>query len=49
MLWVMEDNHDAQRAHEALGFEPTGDRQFLAAFGQFEQRLRRKINEARDL
>ena len=49
MLWVLEDNHAAERAYRALGFEPTGDRQFLAAFGQFEQRLRRKINEARDL
>jgi RimJ/RimL family protein N-acetyltransferase len=46
---VLEDNHAAERAYRALGFEPTGDRQFLAAFGQFEQRLRRKINEARDL
>jgi ribosomal protein S18 acetylase RimI-like enzyme len=40
MLWVLEDNHDAQRAYEALGFEFTGERQFLPAAGQFERRLR---------
>lgn len=40
LLWVLEDNHDAQRAYEALGFEPTGERQFLPAFGRFERRLR---------
>jgi ribosomal protein S18 acetylase RimI-like enzyme len=39
LLWVLEDNHDAQRAYEALGFEPTGERQFLPAFGRFERRL----------
>jgi ribosomal protein S18 acetylase RimI-like enzyme len=39
-LWVLEDNHNAQRAYEALGFEPTGKRQFLLAFGKFEQQLR---------
>jgi ribosomal protein S18 acetylase RimI-like enzyme len=39
MLWVLEDNHDAQRAYEALGFQPTGERQFLPAFRQFERRL----------
>jgi ribosomal protein S18 acetylase RimI-like enzyme len=39
MLWVLEENHTAQRAYKALGFEPTGERQFLPAFGQFEQRL----------
>jgi ribosomal protein S18 acetylase RimI-like enzyme len=40
MLWVLEDNYNAQRAYEALGFEPTGERQFLPAFGRFERRLR---------
>ena len=40
LLWVLEDNHDAQRALEALCFEPTGDCQFLADFGRFEVRLR---------
>jgi GNAT superfamily N-acetyltransferase len=46
MLWVLEDNHDAQHAYQALGFEPTGERQFLPALGQFERRLRREINAA---
>jgi ribosomal protein S18 acetylase RimI-like enzyme len=40
LIWVMEDNYDAQRAYEALGFEPTGERQFLPVFGRFERRLR---------
>jgi RimJ/RimL family protein N-acetyltransferase len=40
LLWVLEDNHDAQRAYEALGFEPTGERQFLLPFGRFERRFR---------
>jgi RimJ/RimL family protein N-acetyltransferase len=44
MLWVLDDNYAADRAYRALGFEPTGDRQFLPAFGQFERRLRTKIN-----
>jgi RimJ/RimL family protein N-acetyltransferase len=44
MLWVLEDNHDAQRAYQVLGFESTGDRQFLPAFGQFELRLRLEIS-----
>jgi ribosomal protein S18 acetylase RimI-like enzyme len=43
LLWVLEDNHDAQRAYEALGFEPTGQRQFLPAFGRFERQLRFEI------
>ena len=47
MLWVLEDNHDAQRAYQALGFEPTGERQFLPAFGQFERRLRLESVEPR--
>ena len=40
LLWVLEDNHDAMRTYEALGFEPTGERQPLPAFGRFERRLR---------
>jgi ribosomal protein S18 acetylase RimI-like enzyme len=40
LLWVLEGNDDAQRAYEALGFEPTGECQFLPAFGRFERRLR---------
>jgi ribosomal protein S18 acetylase RimI-like enzyme len=40
MLWVLENNHEAQSAYEALGFEPTGERQFLPNCGQFERRLR---------
>jgi ribosomal protein S18 acetylase RimI-like enzyme len=39
MLWVLEDNHDAQNAYRALGFEPTGERQFLPTVGRFERRL----------
>jgi RimJ/RimL family protein N-acetyltransferase len=46
MLWVLEDNYAADHAYRALGFEPTGDRQFLPAFGQFETRLRLALNEA---
>jgi ribosomal protein S18 acetylase RimI-like enzyme len=40
LLWVLEDNFDAQRAYEVLGFEPTGERQFLQTAGGFERRLR---------
>jgi ribosomal protein S18 acetylase RimI-like enzyme len=47
-LWVLEDNHAAQRAYQALGFESTGERQFLQAFGQFERRLQLRISDARD-
>jgi len=39
MLWVLEDNHGAQNAYSALGFEPTGERQFLPTVGRFERRL----------
>jgi RimJ/RimL family protein N-acetyltransferase len=46
MVWVFEDNHDAQRAYQVLGFESTGDRQYLRAFGQFERQLRIEINAA---
>jgi ribosomal protein S18 acetylase RimI-like enzyme len=48
MLWVLEDNHAAQSAYQALGFESTGDRQFLRAFGQFERRMRLRINGERN-
>jgi hypothetical protein len=43
MLWVLESNYAADSAFRALGFEPTGDRQYLAPIGQFERRLRREI------
>ena len=45
LLWVLENNHDARRAYEALGFESTEERQFLSAAGQFEQRLRLGIGQ----
>ena len=45
LLWVLEDNHEAQRAYEALGFEPTGERQFLPDFGRFERRMRLDTRE----
>jgi ribosomal protein S18 acetylase RimI-like enzyme len=44
MLWVLEDNYDAQRAYGALGFRPTGERQFLPDFGRFERRMRLAIH-----
>jgi ribosomal protein S18 acetylase RimI-like enzyme len=44
LLWVLEDNHDAQRAYEALGFEPTGEQQFLPVAGRFEWRMRLGIH-----
>jgi RimJ/RimL family protein N-acetyltransferase len=44
MLWVLENNHDAQRAYQVIGFESTDDRQYLPAVGQFERRLRLGIN-----
>ena len=47
MLWVLEGNHDAQRAYQVLGFESTDDRQYLPAFEQFECRLRLGISGAR--
>jgi GNAT superfamily N-acetyltransferase len=43
LLWVLEDNHDAQRAYETLGFAPTGERQFLPALDRFERRLTLRI------
>ena len=40
MLWVLEDNHDAQQVYELLGFETTGERQRLPdETGRFERRL----------
>jgi ribosomal protein S18 acetylase RimI-like enzyme len=48
LLWVLEDNYAAQRAYEALGFEPTGERQFLADFGRFERRLRLVLGRLQD-
>jgi ribosomal protein S18 acetylase RimI-like enzyme len=48
MLWVLEDNYDAQHAYEALGFEPTGERQFLPAFARFERRMRLEIRDLLD-
>jgi ribosomal protein S18 acetylase RimI-like enzyme len=39
-LWVLEDNDEAQRAYEALGFVPTGECQPVPDFGRFERRLR---------
>jgi ribosomal protein S18 acetylase RimI-like enzyme len=39
-LWVLEDNYEAQQVYETLGFRPTGERQFLHDYGQFERRLR---------
>ena len=39
LLWVLDDNHDARRAYETLGFQPTGERQFLPDLGRFERRF----------
>jgi ribosomal protein S18 acetylase RimI-like enzyme len=39
LLWVLDDNYAAQRAYQALGLEPTGERQFLPTFERFERRL----------
>src|SRR5688500_4420006 len=48
LLWVLEDNYAAQRAYEALGFEPTGERQPLADFGRYERRLRLVLGRLQD-
>jgi ribosomal protein S18 acetylase RimI-like enzyme len=48
LLWVLEDNHDAQRAYDALGFQPTGERQFLPTLGRSELRLRLEIKAPMD-
>jgi ribosomal protein S18 acetylase RimI-like enzyme len=45
LLWVLEDNYPAQRAYQALGFEPTGERQRLPDFRRFERRLRLAIRQ----
>jgi RimJ/RimL family protein N-acetyltransferase len=39
MVWVLEDNHVAWRVYEKVGFEATGERQFLPNIGRFELRL----------
>ena len=44
LLWVLEDNDNAQRAYQAVGFERTGERQFLPAVDRFERRLRLEID-----
>ena len=49
LLWVLEDNDRAQRAYETLGFEPTGERQYLPALGRFERRFRLQIRQPRSL
>ena len=48
LLWVMEDNHPARHAYQAVGFEPTGRRQFLPEIGRFELQLRVKIRPSPD-
>ena len=48
ILWVLEDNFGAQRAYEALGFKPTGERQFLRALRRFERHLRLGISRLQD-
>jgi GNAT superfamily N-acetyltransferase len=48
MLWVLEDNHKAKCVYETVGFEPTGERQFLPAEGRFEHRLRLSIRRLTD-
>jgi ribosomal protein S18 acetylase RimI-like enzyme len=44
LLWVLDDNNDAQGTYEALGFRPTGERQYLPSVGQYEFRLRLRID-----
>jgi ribosomal protein S18 acetylase RimI-like enzyme len=48
LLWVLEDNYVAKRAYATLGFEPTGERQPMSPFGQFELRLRLNIRQLPD-
>ena len=43
LIWVLEDNQNAQRAYETVGFRLTGERQFLPGLGRFERRLRLRI------
>jgi ribosomal protein S18 acetylase RimI-like enzyme len=47
LLWVLEHNHSAWRAYETVGFEFTGERQYLRSTGQFECRLRLSIRPSR--
>lgn len=49
LLWILEDNHNAQCAYEALGFELTGERQFLHNVGRFERRLRLELKTHRTI
>lgn len=39
-VWVIQPNPGAFRLYESLGFEPTNERQRLAAVGRIEERLR---------
>jgi ribosomal protein S18 acetylase RimI-like enzyme len=48
LLWVLEDNYTAQHAYQTLGFEPTGERQFLRALRRFERHLQLGISRVRD-
>jgi len=48
LLWVLEDNPEAQSAYEALGFRPTGERQLLETAARFERRFRLDIRELLD-
>ncbi len=49
VLWVLEDNHPARHAYQAVGFEPTGQRQFLPELGRFELQLRVGVTPLPDL
>jgi GNAT superfamily N-acetyltransferase len=44
LLWVLEGNDDAQRAYEAVGFQPTGETQYLDEVGRYEHHLRLPVN-----
>lgn len=46
VLWVLEDNHPARRAYEAVRFRLTGERQFLPEIGRFEIQLSLAIGPA---
>jgi len=48
LVWVLEDNHVAWRVYEAVGFEATGERQFLPNIGRFERRLSWSLRAAPD-
>jgi ribosomal protein S18 acetylase RimI-like enzyme len=45
LLWVLEDNSEAQCAYAALGFNATGEQQFLPTADRFEHRLRLGIEQ----